>query len=150
MMFTANPGVINYVNTGGGANFGGDATFPGFTSHLNLLQSGSNVLALHGLNFSASDSDFVIHAELMENKILGLTNQPLLRDANARHVQQRGLLRLRRKPQVHSGSRLVRHDELQRHDHQRHAGGQFMRVDHPLPGGVVGWPFSQIGVKDVP
>jgi hypothetical protein len=44
------------------------------TGYLNLLQTGSNVLAIHGLNFSASDSDFVIHAELMENKVLGLTN----------------------------------------------------------------------------
>src|SRR5262245_39900925 len=44
------------------------------TSDLGLLQPGANVLAIQGLNFSASDSDFVIHAELMENKVLGLTN----------------------------------------------------------------------------
>ncbi len=30
-VFTANPAVINYLNTGSGANFGGDATFPGMT-----------------------------------------------------------------------------------------------------------------------
>ena len=30
-VFTANPAVINYVNTGDGANFPGDATFPGMT-----------------------------------------------------------------------------------------------------------------------
>jgi hypothetical protein len=30
-VFTENRAVINYVNTGSGANFGGDATFPGFT-----------------------------------------------------------------------------------------------------------------------
>ncbi|HEY2951034.1 MAG TPA: lamin tail domain-containing protein, partial [Verrucomicrobiae bacterium] len=30
-VFTETRGVVNYVNTGGGANFGGDATFPGFT-----------------------------------------------------------------------------------------------------------------------
>jgi hypothetical protein len=29
--FTANPATINYVNTGTGANFAGDLTFPGFT-----------------------------------------------------------------------------------------------------------------------
>jgi len=44
------------------------------TSFLGSLQTGANVLAIHGLNFSASDSDFLIHAELMENKVLGLTN----------------------------------------------------------------------------
>ncbi len=44
------------------------------TGQLGLLQSGTNLLAIHGLNFSAADSDFVILAELMENKVLGLTN----------------------------------------------------------------------------
>jgi len=44
------------------------------TAYLNLLQPGANVLAFHGLNFSAGDSDFLIQAELMENKVLGLTN----------------------------------------------------------------------------
>jgi hypothetical protein len=31
MVFTANAPVINYFNTGGGGNFSGDTTFPGFT-----------------------------------------------------------------------------------------------------------------------
>lgn len=44
------------------------------TGFLGSLQAGANVLAIHGLNFSASDSDFLISAELMENKVLGLTN----------------------------------------------------------------------------
>ncbi len=44
------------------------------TAQLGLLLTGSNVLAFHGLNFSAADSDFVIYAELAENKVLGLTN----------------------------------------------------------------------------
>ncbi len=44
------------------------------TSRLNLLQSGVNVLALHGLNDSLGSSDFVVLAELAENKVLGLTN----------------------------------------------------------------------------
>src|SRR2546430_2071822 len=30
-VFTENRNVVNYVNTGSGANFGGDFTFPGFT-----------------------------------------------------------------------------------------------------------------------
>src|SRR5206468_3261872 len=44
------------------------------TAQLGLLLTGSNVLAIHGLNFSATDSDFAIYAELAENKVLGLTN----------------------------------------------------------------------------
>ncbi|HTD65555.1 MAG TPA: lamin tail domain-containing protein, partial [Candidatus Limnocylindria bacterium] len=44
------------------------------TSRLNLLQPGVNVLAIHGLNDSATSSDFLVIAELVENKILGLTN----------------------------------------------------------------------------
>jgi len=44
------------------------------TPQLGLLVTGSNVLAFHGLNFSANDSDFGIYAELAENKVLGLTN----------------------------------------------------------------------------
>jgi hypothetical protein len=38
-VFTANPAVVNYVNTGGGANFGGDATFPGFTINVDATTS---------------------------------------------------------------------------------------------------------------
>lgn len=45
------------------------------TSRLNLLVTGSNLLAFHGLNFAANESDFVIYAELAENKVLGLTNR---------------------------------------------------------------------------
>ena len=41
---------------------------------LGLLQSGSNVLAIHGLTASSSVSDFLVLAELVENKVLGLTN----------------------------------------------------------------------------
>jgi hypothetical protein len=44
------------------------------TSRLNLLQSGTNVLAIQGLNASINDPDFLILAELVENKVLGLTN----------------------------------------------------------------------------
>jgi len=44
------------------------------TSRLNLLVTGTNLLALHGLNSSAGDTDFLMLAELVENKILGLTN----------------------------------------------------------------------------
>jgi hypothetical protein len=44
------------------------------TGFLGSLQASANMLAIHGLNFSANDSDFLIHAELMENKVLGLTN----------------------------------------------------------------------------
>jgi len=44
------------------------------TSRLNLLQTGTNLLAIQGLNVSVNDSDFLILAELVENKVLGLTN----------------------------------------------------------------------------
>src|SRR5688572_17058717 len=37
-------------------------------------QSAPNVLAIHGLNDSASSTDFLMLAELVENKVLGLTN----------------------------------------------------------------------------
>ncbi len=40
----------------------------------NLLQAGANVLAFHGLNVSSTDGDFLVYAELAENKVLGLTN----------------------------------------------------------------------------
>jgi PA14 domain-containing protein/CotH protein/Big-like domain-containing protein/chitobiase/beta-hexosaminidase-like protein/lamin tail-like protein/Ig-like domain-containing protein len=42
------------------------------TSRLNLLQSGTNVLAIHGLNDSINSPDFLVLAELVENKVLGL------------------------------------------------------------------------------
>src|SRR5436190_2369262 len=38
------------------------------TSRVGLLQAGSNVLAFQGLNVSASDTDFLVLAELVENK----------------------------------------------------------------------------------
>jgi len=44
------------------------------TDRLNLLQAGPNVLAIEGLNDSANSTDFLILAELVENKVLGLTN----------------------------------------------------------------------------
>jgi len=44
------------------------------TSRLNLLQTNANVLAIHGLNDSSISSDFLIDVELVENKVLGLTN----------------------------------------------------------------------------
>lgn len=44
------------------------------TPYLNLLQNGANVLTIHALNISASDSDFLMLTEVMENKVLGLTN----------------------------------------------------------------------------
>jgi hypothetical protein len=33
-VFTANPGVVNYMNTGGGSHFANDATFPGFSINI--------------------------------------------------------------------------------------------------------------------
>lgn len=44
------------------------------TPHLGLLQSGANVLAIQGLNDSVSGTDFLVLAELVENKALGTTN----------------------------------------------------------------------------
>ena len=44
------------------------------TAGLGLLQAGTNVLAVQGLNDSTNGSDFLIVAQLMENKVLGLTN----------------------------------------------------------------------------
>ncbi len=44
------------------------------TPYLGQLQAGANVLAFQGLNVTAADGDFLIYAELAENKVLGLTN----------------------------------------------------------------------------
>ena len=44
------------------------------TSSLSLLQSNANVLAIQGLNDSTNGTDFLVLAELVENKVLGLTN----------------------------------------------------------------------------
>jgi hypothetical protein len=41
---------------------------------LNSLVAGNNVLAIHGLSDSPNRADFLIAAELVENKVLGLTN----------------------------------------------------------------------------
>lgn len=45
------------------------------TSQLGLLKTNGNVLALHGMNDAINSTDFLILAELVENKVLGLTNQ---------------------------------------------------------------------------
>lgn len=44
------------------------------TTQLSLLQAGNNLLAIHGLNDATNSPDFLIAAELVENKVLGLTN----------------------------------------------------------------------------
>ncbi|HUR47514.1 MAG TPA: lamin tail domain-containing protein, partial [Candidatus Saccharimonadales bacterium] len=44
------------------------------TPLLSSLQSGPNILAIHGLNSAANSSEFLILAQLVENKVLGLTN----------------------------------------------------------------------------
>jgi hypothetical protein len=95
------------------------------TTYLGLLQGGANVLAIQGLNFSASDSDFVIHAELMENKVLGLTNHYFATPTPGSFNSQGFFAFV--EPQVHAGPRLVRQHQLDRHHHQRHAGHY-----HPL------------------
>src|SRR5262249_9102246 len=41
---------------------------------LGLLRAGTNVLAIQGMNVSASDTDFLVVTELVENKILGLAD----------------------------------------------------------------------------
>ncbi len=41
---------------------------------LTALQSGGNVLAIHGLTASTTVSDFLVLAELVENKVIGFTN----------------------------------------------------------------------------
>ncbi|HEY5911734.1 MAG TPA: PA14 domain-containing protein [Verrucomicrobiae bacterium] len=43
------------------------------TSRLGLLQAGANVLAIQGLNDSVAGSQFVVLAELLENKLLGIS-----------------------------------------------------------------------------
>lgn len=45
------------------------------TSHLSLLREGANLLAIHGLNRSANNGDFLIMSELAQYKPVGLTNQ---------------------------------------------------------------------------
>ncbi|MEX0643620.1 MAG: CotH kinase family protein [Pirellulales bacterium] len=60
------------------------------TAHLTSLRTGSNVLAIHGLNFSAADNDFLLEPELIaESIVLGehrfhLTPTPL--DSNGTGV----------------------------------------------------------------
>ncbi len=44
------------------------------TSFLGLLKAGTNVLALHGMNDATNSTDFLVLAELVENKFLSLTN----------------------------------------------------------------------------
>ena len=44
------------------------------TASLGLLRAGSNVLAIHGLAMATNATDFLVLAELVENKILGQTN----------------------------------------------------------------------------
>jgi hypothetical protein len=44
------------------------------TSFLGLIKTNGNVLAIQGLNDATNSPDFLILAELLENKILGLTN----------------------------------------------------------------------------
>src|SRR5438477_1429192 len=48
-VFTETRNVVNYVNTGGGANFGGDSTFPGFTINVdenNFVTEATGILTL--------------------------------------------------------------------------------------------------------
>lgn len=45
------------------------------SSNLNSLQSGANVLAIHGLNLSAGDADFLILPELIARSITVQTNE---------------------------------------------------------------------------
>ena len=44
------------------------------TAGLNALRAGNNVLAIQGLNDTAASQDFLVLAELAENKVLGTTN----------------------------------------------------------------------------
>ena len=44
------------------------------SSSLGVLQAGTNILALHGMTAATNASDFLILAELVENKVLGMTN----------------------------------------------------------------------------
>jgi len=43
------------------------------SNHLGLLQAGTNVLAIHGLNYGADDNDFLILPELAQIESIGLT-----------------------------------------------------------------------------
>ena len=44
------------------------------SDHRGALQAGDNVLAIHGLNWSAADSDFLILPELVEYKVINTSN----------------------------------------------------------------------------
>jgi hypothetical protein len=48
-----------------------------FSSHIDKLHSGSNILAIHGMNYSVTDTDFLICAEL-EAVIEGSTTDPTI------------------------------------------------------------------------
>ncbi len=71
------PAVPQWNSTATASRTGGSSVLfedMDMTSHLGLLQTGTNVLAIHGLNDYTNSSTFLLTAELVENKVVGLTN----------------------------------------------------------------------------
>jgi hypothetical protein len=69
------PALPLWNSTATGQHLGIDYEDINLSGQLSLLREGANVLAIHGLNQSANDTDFLILSELVENKPIGLTNQ---------------------------------------------------------------------------
>jgi hypothetical protein len=69
------PALALWNSTSTGPHLGADYEDINLTSQLSLLRNGANILAIHGLNQSANDSDFLVMTELAEYKPVGLTNQ---------------------------------------------------------------------------
>lgn len=65
---------VNRENSAGGALL----TNLDLSQHLSLLQSGTNVLAIHGLNFNATDSDFLVLPKLSAVKITDIDPASIL------------------------------------------------------------------------
>jgi len=66
------PSTIAY-NSSATTTKGSNPTFAetfSLTAHLGLLQTGTNLLAIRGLNVAAGDEDFLIRAELIASKLL--------------------------------------------------------------------------------
>ncbi len=71
------PATVQYDSAAAASRPNSQALTPeniNLTDQLSLLQDGQNVLAIQGLNDSASSSDFLMQAELAEFKAVGTTN----------------------------------------------------------------------------
>jgi hypothetical protein len=69
------PASPQWNSTASGSHLGTTYETINLTGQLSLLHDGSNLLAIHGLNLSPNDTDFLVLAELSEFQVLQNTNQ---------------------------------------------------------------------------